>query len=226
MHTISSSAHVLIESMCCWLCPCLPGSLDLLTTVNVGTLCSDHRWFSLFVAVKTEEEEKQLITLFLSQAPADISGWFLCSSLASGDLQGCALLFTVYVCQNSGNLGSYTITSESFWSQTLEPSERLLGALGFQTPVPAQSSYLILLYKLCQGIGNYRLKHCLCSLLCIPRKFKKRILPPHPLASSTGSKIRHLPTMANFKWQFIFHFYCWHVEVSFQSLKKHHSQVT
>lgn len=53
---------------------------------------------------KTNQEEKQLITLFPSQTPADVSGWFLCSPLASGDLQGCVLLFTVYTCQNGGKL--------------------------------------------------------------------------------------------------------------------------
>lgn len=221
MHTISSSAQLLIESIWCWLCPCLPGSLYPLATVNVGTLCSDHHWLGLFVAVKTNKEEKQLITLLLSQAPADVCGWLLCSSLASGDLQGCVRLFTVYMCQNGGNLGSYMFTSGSVWPQTLEPSEMLSGALCFQTPVPAQSSYLILLYKLYQGIGNYRLKNCLCLLFCIPQKFKKRILPP-----STGSEIRPLPSKAKLKWRLIFHFYCWHVEVSFQSLKTHHSEVT
>lgn len=159
--------QLLIENMWRWLCPCWAGSLYLLTAVNVGILCSDHRCFGLRCRNK---EEKQPITLFLSQAPADVSGWFLWCSSAPRDLQGCVLLFAVYLCRNGGSLGSYMFTSGAVWPQTLEPSESLLGLLSFWTPVPAESSYPILLCKLYQGIGSYRLKNCLCLLLCIPRK--------------------------------------------------------
>lgn len=64
---ISSPAVLLIESMWYWLCPCLSGLLYMLTTVNLGTLSSDHRWFDLCVAVKTNKKGSQLTTLFLSQ---------------------------------------------------------------------------------------------------------------------------------------------------------------
>lgn len=76
------------------------------------------------------------------------------------------------------------------------------------------TSYLLLMYKLYQEIGNSILKNCLCSLLYVSKQLQKKILP-----LLTGSEIRHLPSQANLMWQHTVHFYCWHVEVSFQSLK-------
>lgn len=138
--------------------------------------------------------------------------WLLCSSLASEDLRGCVPLFTMYTCQSNGNLGSYMFVSGGVWPQTLEPLERLSGALCFQFFLCQHSLQIWYYWVNFLTHGNYRLKKCLCT--CISSKSsKKRTL------HSIESEIRCLPRKENLKWQLIFHFYGWHVEVSFQHLK-------
>lgn len=143
-----------------------------------------------------------------------ISGWFLCSCMARW---GSPRLYPhVYHAPVGEWCGSVMcLCEEVFDHKQWSLQKGCWKCCAFRLPVQdlcqytSATSYLLLMYKLCQEIGN-----CLCSLLYISAQFQKKILP-----ILTGSEIRQLSSQANLMWQHIFHFYCWHVELSFQSLK-------
>jgi len=158
---------------------------------------------------------RQLISLFLSKVPAYF--WVI-SLLLHGQVGISKAVSSCLPCTCRRMVWIWDVMclcEEVFDHKQLSLQKGCWKCCAFRLPVQdlcqytSATSYLLLMYKLCQEIGN-----CLCSLLYISAQFQKKILP-----ILTGSEIRQLSSQANLMWQHIFHFYCWHVEVSFQSLK-------
>lgn len=182
--------------------------INLLTTVNLNILCSDQCWFGSFVAGKTGKAanayswarhwQMLLVTslLFLGQ-------W--------GPPRLYSPLYHVHMPEQWKSEKLHVYVRRCLTTNTWGFRKTVRSIL-FSVFLCQHSLYSWYYWVNFLRHGELQAKELPVHLYVL-KKFKKRIL------HSMESEIRCLPRKENLKWQLIFHFYGWHVEVSFQHLK-------